>query len=1103
MAASSASEMLQTGGSCNGTAADLPNIEQEFYDYEMHMKMCKKIAQLTKVIYSLNTKCDEHESTLQALRDTHQEEIQCILEETRGKILQYKIRVGEEMDLRQRLQAMEEALEQQKQRKEEALNDFDAYRRQTEERELTTETEHAEHVMSLSKEMLDMKKDFENKLQSFSKLRKQLEQDKEKAVAELERASQESTSLQDECRVLRRSSVDERGRMEEMCNSKTQALWKEVEELRAEKLKLTDEFNQNICSLKAAHEEEQEALKRSLQQSVSDTLKQWQQRELEQRKALQAALQQKLKRTEGELEVKGQRLNDCKRHSVKLQESIQELETQLQEAYCKISEAVANMRKSENELIVAKERLILQENEILTKSEELMSHCSSQNKTSAELEELRSQVLQFQNRIRELEQKSNGKNNKHAQQVKQHVEALTAYKQDLQQTHKEKLWKWNRQPDEKTRLKEQLMKALEEVMRKHAVELKSVQTSLEIERRKTQKDLQTRVEESKKRVRNERKQLEKVKDVLSSKLQESISEVSILESLMQQSENSCEQSAQSSKSSEMLSKELDETHLAISELKEELEQQKEKHQKEISALEMENQKNRDQILGQVEAKYKEKTRLECDRLCERLKKEHAEKQLSALNRMQKEKETEIQKINEEWRKEIEALQSQHGEQKLESNQLLSQDALQKLEAQFTKEKEKLKQELQESTELKRNLKSQLDAANQQILKKDENSINQELKEAEERLQKQHEEKLQEEQQSHRLAQQPLEEKAGKGILAERQCVEKQQSCLLETPKVELTQQHAGWCQQVAGRHMKQIEDLQTELSTLRELNLQQQEGRQQNELQALRSQLEEYQSDVCSLRNENTHLKEQLASLSSEVEFRKQEVFQLQNTEEQQRRSTEDDLVTRHHIELESLKQEQKKEIQTIVSDFSSAQARLQARIVSLETGLKESEEKSKRQESRLEDLHVIGKLQEKVSARDHIIKRLVEERRCQQSPQTPSDNVIMRGYENQPQPGSLTPTLKKKKTEETPPRVISVPNLRFYEKSFLGSEPNPVKRSPQAIQSPSSDHGRSVCRPFNPSAHVPELKPIRSPVEEKRQDQRVERQDPQRQEWFTKYFSF
>ncbi|MGH0137767.1 UNVERIFIED_CONTAM: hypothetical protein FKN15_064594 [Acipenser sinensis] len=298
--------------------------------------------------------------------------------------------------------------------------------------------------------------------------------------------------------------------------------------------------------------------------------------------------------------------------------------------------------------------------------------------------------------------------------------------------------------------------------------------------------------------------------------------------------------------------------------------------------------------------------------------------------------------------------------------------------------------------------------------------------------------------------------------------------------------------------MKQIEDLQTELSTLRELNMQQQqqEEGQQNQFQALRHQLEEYQSVVCSLRKENAHLKDRLASLSSEVEFRKQEVFQLQNTEEQQRRSIEDDLVTRHHIELESLKQEQRKEIQTILSDFSRAQTRLQARIVSLETGIKENEEKSKRRESRLEDLHVIGKLQEKVSVRDHIIKRLVEERKCQQPPQVHSDDVIMRGYENRPQPGSLTPTLKKKRTEGTPPRVISVPNLRSYEKSFLGSEPNPVKRSPQAIQSPNSDHGTSVCRPFNPSAHVPELKPTRSPVEE-------ERQDPQRQEWFTKYFSF
>lgn len=54
--ASSSGKINQSpgGGSCacNGTSiADIPNVivEKEMYDYQMHTKMCKKIAQLTKV----------------------------------------------------------------------------------------------------------------------------------------------------------------------------------------------------------------------------------------------------------------------------------------------------------------------------------------------------------------------------------------------------------------------------------------------------------------------------------------------------------------------------------------------------------------------------------------------------------------------------------------------------------------------------------------------------------------------------------------------------------------------------------------------------------------------------------------------------------------------------------------------------------------------------------------------------------------------------------------------------------------------------------------------------------------------------------------------
>lgn len=46
---SSSGKMSLPPDACNGTAADFSGIEEELYDYQMHTRMCKKIAQLTKV----------------------------------------------------------------------------------------------------------------------------------------------------------------------------------------------------------------------------------------------------------------------------------------------------------------------------------------------------------------------------------------------------------------------------------------------------------------------------------------------------------------------------------------------------------------------------------------------------------------------------------------------------------------------------------------------------------------------------------------------------------------------------------------------------------------------------------------------------------------------------------------------------------------------------------------------------------------------------------------------------------------------------------------------------------------------------------------------
>ena len=57
---------------------------------DLHHKMSKKIAQLTKVIYHLNTKNEDHAMELEVIASNHQLEIQQILRDAANRISKFK-----------------------------------------------------------------------------------------------------------------------------------------------------------------------------------------------------------------------------------------------------------------------------------------------------------------------------------------------------------------------------------------------------------------------------------------------------------------------------------------------------------------------------------------------------------------------------------------------------------------------------------------------------------------------------------------------------------------------------------------------------------------------------------------------------------------------------------------------------------------------------------------------------------------------------------------------------------------------------------------------------------------------------------------------------
>ncbi|XP_064007437.1 protein FAM184B isoform X4 [Pogoniulus pusillus] len=389
-------------------------------------------------------------------------------------------------------------------------------------------------------------------------------------------------------------------------------------------------------------------------------------------------------------------------------------------------------------------------------------------------------------------------------------------------------------------------------------------------------------------------------------------------------------------------------------------------------------------------------------------------------------------------------------------QLLDQQAnnfkesLRKHNLQANKEKEKLLQDLQNIIKEKQNVKLQLEASHQKVLKMLEKSKNQELKETEERLKKEFSETFKIQHQSHRLEIQTLEEKAKKELCDELEQIQKQQNLLLGSLRLELCEQ-----QTLCTSLKKQVEELQVELRSVKTLK-KQQEGSSQNQIRSLHDELEKCQSEISELKKEKLFLKETMELLNAELESQKQEAAQLQDRERQHRR-------------------------------------------------LKELEEKSGKWESRSEDTHLISCLQDKLSEREEIIKQLVEGRKFQHSLLANTESYRNRSFSFNPNTRCLTSSMKKKKPIEVPSRVVSVPNLASYAKSFLSCDLKSKRSAPQITKSTSLDQSPGCFKVGSPSAQPSDSSAAtRTHGNEPPQTKDGQKQDPQQnQEWFTKYFSF
>ncbi|XP_077343160.1 protein FAM184A isoform X4 [Lithobates pipiens] len=1070
--------------SSSGVMAHQAGLNME-YTADLHLKMSKKIAQLTKVIYALNTRNDEHESGVQAIKEAHEEEIQQILAETREKILQYKNKVSEETELKRKIQALEESLEEHKKMKHQALTEFEVYKHRVEDMQLCSEAQHVQRVVTMSREVEEIRKRFEERIRSFMQLQVQFEKDKRAALEEL-RASHR-IEIQDLLKAQHNQHATiNKGQetLEEMHRLQVEDLNKKLEDLRLERKKLHEDYEAKLSKAQAFYEHELEALKRS-QLFTAESLHVCKQKEAELKREFQnqeAILQKNLGILKTEFQVVQEEAASLREKCQKLQASlssaesnVQVLQKQLETVKQEEMSLLSKHKEMESELAAARERLQQQATELVLKASHIGMLQATQMTQEATIQDLESEKARIKEKIVRLEEerillqtKNQNLDERQRQQILALEKKINEAKQTQRECYEKELINLRIKFEEETlQLKEAHAKMLEEMSWKHQAALEAAQSSTNKEKKKLQMDLHQQHEKEKQELEEDKNQLkqklETLKEELTKKLTNANEEICRLQDLVKKSEQglgSAECHITSLKDAQdRLQNELDMTRERLRESSDSLfavqgglEKERQKHESVISAMREEERLKIDKVARDLELKWTESLRQECSKLREELKLQHDEDKKAAMAQLLQLKEREINTAKDSWQKKVEDLLDQISllKQNLEMQLCQSQNALQQLQSQFSQERQRLTRELQELEEEHQQRQKSLQEAHMLAFQSMEEVKDQEQKDLEDRLHQKYSEELQSVKDAHKQVMDMLRVEMEQELQTLRFELEDEGKAMLASLRSELNHQHAAAIDQLRNHHHQEMEAAAEELERHTDLS-----RRQESELLGRKAELEKQlrhqEQHVVNLNKELMILHESINTLTKELEFKGKEILRIRSEANQQIRLTE-------------------------------------------------MEEKYQNRESRPEDLQVISELKDMVAERDQLIKKLIEDKKFYQLELVNRETNFNKVFNASPNVGVINPLVKqKKKNDKSANRFVSSPNLSAVETAVMGNG-HPTRLEP-IPNSPIHDIEFNSSKPLPQPVPPKEAKTFLSPPQNETSP--VASPDPQRQEWFARYFTF
>ncbi|KAG1696342.1 hypothetical protein DVH05_018474 [Phytophthora capsici] len=392
---------------------------------ELHLKMCKKVAQLTKVIFQLNTRNEDYQAEAEHSRTTHAAEVQKLTRDAveKMKVLQGKLQTQAATAAQRERQ---HAADRQK-----LMNEAQQEQRRTQASRVAAEEAFQVKVTELETQVEGIRRVFDERIQELTQIAAQKEKER------VARCQEETEALEARLEELRLKHTDEVEQLVTTSNAK-------YNKMLAEQLRVQDTLKADLVSVKLEWEKqrqeeaEKHERKRLAQEMSAKAASDQMKHELVTKIEALVVETEALRGSETKLREEKEKLVKSQQETAR---AMKQLELQLfktqQDSQSVRRDASAHSEELQRMLVVSTDKIDELAQELVTLKQTLQTRDRALVQAQKELETAQLETLQQNATASELQARLKQQINEHELQLRNGKAEALAVSQELQQAQKQ------------------------------------------------------------------------------------------------------------------------------------------------------------------------------------------------------------------------------------------------------------------------------------------------------------------------------------------------------------------------------------------------------------------------------------------------------------------------------------------------------------------------------------------------------------------------------------------------------------------------------------------------------------------------------------------